>query len=596
MKKNSTPMQTKIFLAYLLVIAVILVAFSLFFYNYVSKKLIRSETEALSEMNSTIRLQVESAIQGMDTVSNNINYSSLIKEKLNSDFSLDITSDSLNALSNLFSTVNGTDIRADQINLFDLEGNEVSYGLLTRISKVDLASLPWLDEVLNRSGSKLLGTPQYSERMMNFYNWSLSLYRTFVNPYGRTIGAVETSKSCKSIFQVIFKYQRQYEQPADVYIFNQDGILVYPYDLEYPESKSYNRYYEAISNQKNNLTLKDEDTGYTDLLNYSYSKYTGWTYILVQKESVILQPIHTMLRLLLIVAGFLMFVAIFLSYTISKKLVRPIKHLKHIIQDMEIGTLGKKEDPSYKLNTLEIEELYQAFYHMSQRLKTSMNELVETRQQEVKSRALALQSQMNPHFYYNSLSSIMVLAEGEQSEEIVTMCRNLSQIMRYITDSSSMTIELGQEVDYVKRYLYCMKVRYQSSLIYTVDVDESLLGTLVPKLLLQPLVENALKYGVNSLPPWNISIVGKSHEDRWQIDIIDSGPGFTEEAIEKINSRIAAVISKPGMPEMHIDGMGLLNIYLRWRLYCGERMLFTYGNTEDGHGKVSLGCYHQPPT
>ena len=137
-------MQTKIFLAYLLVIAVILVAFSLFFYNYVSKKLIRSETEALSEMNSTIRLQVESAIQGMDTVSNNINYSSLIKEKLNSDFSLDITSDSLNALSNLFSTVNGTDIRADQINLFDLEGNEVSYGLLTRISKVDLASLPGL--------------------------------------------------------------------------------------------------------------------------------------------------------------------------------------------------------------------------------------------------------------------------------------------------------------------------------------------------------------------------------------------------------------------------------------------------------------------
>lgn len=595
MKKKSTPMQTRIFFAYLLVVAVILIAFSIFFYSYVSKKLTHSEMEALNEMNSTIQLQVEAAIQGMDTVSSNINYSSLIKEKLDSDFSLSMTPDSLNALSNLFSTINGTDIRADQINLYDLEGNEVSYGLLTRSAKVDLQNLPWIDEVLNLGGSKLLSTPQYSERMMNFYNWSLSLYRTFVNPYGRTIGVVETSKSCKSIFQVIFKYKRQSKQPADVYIFNHDGQLVYPYDLKQEETLPYTRYFDATSSQENNLTLTDKDTGLTELLNYSYSAYTGWTYILVQPESVILQPIHTMVKLLLIVAGLLMLAAVFLSYTMSRKLVRPIKHLKHIIQDMEIGTLGEEEDTSYQLVIQEMEELYQAFYKMSQRLKNSMNELVESRQQEVKSRSLALQSQMNPHFYYNSLSSIIVLAEGEQSDQIITMCRNLTQIMRYITDSSSMTIELRQEVDYVERYLYCMKVRYQSSLNYNVDVEEALLDTPVPKLLLQPLVENALKYGVNTLPPWNISVVGRTYEDRWQIDIIDSGPGFSEEAIQKINSRIEIALSKPGMPEMHIDGMGLLNIYLRWRIYCGERMLFTIGNTEEGHGKVSIGCYHQPP-
>ena len=86
------------------------------------------------------------------------------------------------------------------------------------------------------------------------------------------------------------------------------------------------------------------------------------------------------------------------------------------------------------------------------------------------------------------------------------MSRNLSRIMRYISNTSETTVTLREELDYVRKYLYCMKVRYQSSLNYSIDVDESLLDQPVPKLIIQPIVENAIKYGSDCEPPWTITI------------------------------------------------------------------------------------------
>ena len=184
----------------------------------------------------------------------------------------------------------------------------------------------------------------------------------------------------------------------------------------------------------------------------------------------------------------------------------------------------------------------------------------------------------------------MVLAENGNSDEVSKMCRSLSNIMRYITDSSHTSVKLRDEIDYVKKYLYCMKVRYQSSLNYTIDIPETLMDIEVPKLIIQPVVENAIKYGSDCEPPWHITIRGFHEKDFWKIDVIDSGTGFTPEAIEKISTNIKKAEQNPGMPELKINGLGTLNVYLRWKLFCGENMIFQYGNTSDGHGIVTVGC------
>ena len=149
------------------------------------------------------------------------------------------------------------------------------------------------------------------------------------------------------------------------------------------------------------------------------------------------------------------------------------------------------------------------------------------------------------------------------------MCRNLSRIMRYITNTTETTVTLKDELDYVQKYLYCMKVRYQSSLNYSIHEDESLLSHPVPKLLIQPIVT----------------------EGSWQIEVTDSGPGITEEAKERITANIMKAIQNPGLPELKINGLGTINVYLRWKIFCKGDIIFRYGNTADGHGIVSIGRY-----
>lgn len=141
-----------------------------------------------------------------------------------------------------------------------------------------------------------------------------------------------------------------------------------------------------------------------------------------------------------------------------------------------------------------------------------------------------------------------------------------------------------------------MKVRYQSSLNYEIDIDEVLLEEKVPKLIIQPIVENAIKYGTNCVPPWNISVRSQITEDYWKIEISDSGTGFTPEALQSIAENIAIADANPGMPDMKINGLGTLNVYLRWKHFCKDDIIFTYGNTEEGHGIVTIGRYYPKDT
>ena len=122
-----------------------------------------------------------------------------------------------------------------------------------------------------------------------------------------------------------------------------------------------------------------------------------------------------------------------------------------------------------------------------------------------------------------------------------------------------------------------------------IHIDSRLLQYEVPKLVIQPLVENALKYGTDCLPPWTIQITGTLYADHWQIDVMDSGNGFSEEAISMIQEKIANADQNPGMPELKIDGLGILNVYMRWKIFQKERAIFSFGNTPEGHGIVSIG-------
>lgn len=587
-------LQARFFLAYLIMAALVLSVFALFFYSFVSKQLIAQETKSLSELTSFFKNQVDEKLEDLDSVAINIDYSSALKDKLSLSFDLDVSKDSLKGIAELFVTINGADHKADQINLYDFSGKVLKVGMDTNVNTISLDSIPWLEEVKNLDGKKLISTPFQTSKLGKVTNWSqwfVSLYRTYRNQYGSTVGAVETTKRCKSLFKNVLSYEKKTTNPPDIYIYNEAGALIYPYDLTEEEAAELYDYYQVLTPDNSHISFTNPMDQVKELVAYETSPYSNWTYVVIQPESVILKPVYQFLKMLLFVVCAMIAGCILISYYMSRRLIKPIKHLKHIIERIELDTLGDEKANASTTSIDELDELNQAFQNMSEHLKTSMNDLIDTRQQESKSRILALQSQINPHFYYNTLSSIIVLAENNQSAEVVAMCRNLTKIMRYITDGSSSNVTLGEEIDYITKYLYCMKVRYQSSLNYTVQVDESLLSIPIPKLLIQPLVENAIKYGTDCLPPWDLKVIGSRCKDYWKVDVIDSGSGFSEEAVTLITQRIEDATSHPGMPEIKIHGMGVLNVYLRWKLYAGDDIIFTYGNTEDGHGIVSIGKY-----
>lgn len=588
-------LQSKLFLAYISLACLILFSFAVFFYVFVSRQLKNSQISAMNTLNSSFQSQVDSAIRNLDAVSVNINYSNQSKSILDQSFGLRISSDMLSDMSDLFISLSGTELKADQVNLYDFSGYVLEAGISTLVKQTDGSKDQWIEAARELEGKKILTQPyctkEYS-KSAKYDQWFISLYRSFNNQYRRGVGVIETAKQCKSIFKSIITYQKKnHEDAANVYVFDSSGNLIYPYDIDSQEAVSLTPYYQLTQTEDSSITLTSPLTGKTEYASRAVSSYTGYTYLTVLPESAVLAPVYNLLRILAAIVALFLTISILISYRLSRSVVKPVKHLKHIIQRMELDTLGQETVTAYPVSVNELEELYQAFQLMSDNLKDSMERLNQAKEQEMKARSMALQTQINPHFYYNTLSSIMVLAENGDSETVVKMCRNLSQIMRYITSTAETTVTLKEELDYVQKYLYCMKVRYQSSLNYTIDVDESLLSQPVPKLIIQPIVENAIRYGSDCAPPWNITISSVVTPGSWQIEVSDTGPGFTEEAKERITANIMKAIQNPGLPELKINGLGTVNVYLRWKIFCKGDIIFRYGNTAEGHGIVSIGRY-----
>lgn len=595
-----TKIQTRFFLANLVLISSVLILLSLFFYHYISRILIERETADIIDITSTFQTQTDQAVKTMDTLSINIGYSNLIMQKLEQYFSIEnMNWSDTNALAELFVAINGTDSQVDQINIYDFTGNVVGFGRTPISAHMDLSETDWYQPTLALNGHKYISYPYSTDALSKTAKtnvYYISLYRTYFNKSGKQVGIVETIQNCKTIFKNMITYEKKNKDALKIYVFDESGTLIYPFDKNALSDVSY--YYNSLKKDDDHIILKNPSIGDKELIAYKTSAYQNWTYVTVLPEEVVLRPVRNLLVLIFILFIVVLIPMTSLSYYMALSLTRPIKKLRNMIYNTDLTTLGEHDFDSFETSIDELDQLNLAFKTMSINLKLSMNQLIDARQQELKSRSLALQSQINPHFYYNSLSSIIILAENDQSKEVVTLCHNLSNIMRYITKGSSPIVTIGEEIDYISKYLYCMKIRYQTSLDYTMDIDPSILDIKIPRLIIQPLVENALKYGTDCVPPWRISIRSKVTDEYWKIDVTDHGNGFSKEALEIINKRIKEANNINGMPEIDIHGMGLINVYSRWKLYCNHDFIFTYSNLDEGGGMVSIGRYFpkNPPT
>lgn len=195
----------------------------------------------------------------------------------------------------------------------------------------------------------------------------------------------------------------------------------------------------------------------------------------------------------------------------------------------------------------------------------------------------ALYSQINPHFLYNTLDTIVWMAEFNQSEEVIKTTKSLAQFFRLSLNQGKKLTTLGDEIEHVKQYLYIQKQRYQEKLTYSFDVDESLLEVMVPKIILQPIVENSIYHGIQELDgngriEITISKVQAGTDD-FVIEIQDNGVGFV------YNNEIELL---PQSKKIRLGGVGLKNVHQRIQLYCGDGYGITLETKLNQGTKVKL--------
>ncbi|MEE0955903.1 MAG: histidine kinase [Eubacterium sp.] len=591
--KSPQKLQVCFFLHDVLLLVLLFTGITIGVSVYFSKVLLDARKESLAELNRSMLDQTEKGIHDLDGLSANISYSN---RKTNFLFHLTAnpyTTTDVRYINDNLMSLNGMELAADQINILCSNGNGVECGLISRGVRRAPSEQEWYLSAKVAGGSIVIGSPYYSSRYSAgnaAKDWYLSSLRYSKLPNTDEGYAIETVKRCKIIFQDVLRYENSGNSPAALYIFDKNGKKVFPYNYDARENNLYRTLADSSLEPSGPEKFPEGfDSNY--IVTSLDSTYTGWTYLLVQSRAVVYRPIVRMVGILVGILSALLVVALLLSWRMARQMVVPVKHLKHIVQKMRLDTIGKNSFvSSYKVPYEELSELYQEFEQMCRSLQNSLNELEMQRKLEMQARVTALQAQMNPHFYYNTLSCISILAEDGQTDQVSELCQSLSEIMRYITDAGNTNVKIRDEMDYIRKYIHCMKIRYQDSLAFAEDLDPALLDQEVPKLTLQPLIENAIKYGTDCLPPWTITLTGRVTDEGWLVRVEDTGNGFTEEAMQRINSMILEVNNKTfDYSQLRIGHLGLISIYIRWKSFCQGDQIFRFGNLPEGHAYVEIG-------
>lgn len=227
----------------------------------------------------------------------------------------------------------------------------------------------------------------------------------------------------------------------------------------------------------------------------------------------------------------------------------------------------------------EIGSLTKSFDAMTHRIQELMEQNVYEQEQKRKSELKALQSQINPHFLYNTLDSIIWMAEGKKNEEVVLMTASLARLLRQSISNEDEVVPIINEVEYAKSYLTIQKMRYKDKLEFQIDVDSSILYIPLIKLVLQPVIENAIYHGLKYKESKGLLIVkGFMKDGNAVLQVIDDGVGMDEETLAHIYDKHKV--------NYHSNGVGVYNVQKRLKLYYGDDYGITY-ESKKGDGTTA---------
>jgi two-component system, sensor histidine kinase YesM len=592
-----------IFLSVSLLLVSVLLAFSFVVYDYASTVARERFTDTLTSLSKSVQANLDSQVGEMNRLSLTLVYSQVFQDLYMHHLALPRMPTSVEqriaklenteALIEICDTILGPNQSAPQINVFDPRGEMIGAGYYSRLIERDVKHEPWYPEVMRRGGERVI-LPPHSDPLLEDTSVIVkgkryvSLLRSFQDSMRSTHGVVEVKQYCDSLFNELDSLSNP---TVSIFVMDGDGNLLYPYDGARTDDEELVRLFRKTATRQIAMGMLPGKPD-PQVFASAASKDTGWTVTIGEPSAGLSTSImqYTM-RIAILTLGAIL-CSLVASYFIARRVTVPIKALHAEIDetdldnlnDVAIGSRGQ-EDPG------EIDSLRLAFHRMRLKLNESIQEAVSLKAHEKEAQLVALQSQLNPHFLHNMLQTIAIMAEESDTNSIQNLIVDLAKVLRYVSSTENTTATLGMEVEYADSYLGAMRARFGDSLEYVIDIPLDMKDIIVPRLVIQPFIENCFKYGTSNRPPWRVELHGRVSDGFWEVEILDNGPGFSAETLKAVGERIAEREREGrGLPSLSISGMGILNSYERFKLAFGDGSVFEIGNRPEGGARISMGA------
>lgn len=563
--------RTTIAVSFGVLVACALLTYFIISLRYTENTVLENSTEYTSQLIGQVNNDIDSYISYMENISFIVASNSDVRDYL---FTQNLNEERGKELQERIITVFQTvsDTREDITNMALLpDGREsvVNDGNDKLNPYIEVSELEWYQKALAADGQAVISTSHVQNAIAGKYDWVVTLSRSISNSASPGVTGVFfvdlNYNSIRDLCERISLGDKGY-----IYILDEDGGIVY-----HPQQQLiYSGMKDELISEVMNTEVPSFRTKDGRLYTISRSEATGWIVVGVSYVSELMEGADETRITYLLVAMLLLTVAMLLAFLLSDKITRPIKSLELSMKEVEKGNFAHVALEVRENN--EIGRLSRKFNSMTREIQKLMEE--SEREQRAKRRyeLKALQSQINPHFLYNTLDSIIWMAEWGKNQEVVKMTSSLARLLRRSISNEQEVVTIEEEINYTEAYLTIQKMRYQDKLEYEIMVDPDIRNEETVKLVLQPLVENAIYHGIKYKEGKGmIQIRGFREETGIALQIQDDGRGMDQNTLDHIFEK--------HIRDTKSNGVGLQNVHERIRLYYGTAYGLSF-ESEPGKG------------
>lgn len=530
---------------------------------------INSTEEIVYENNMFIAEQVnsslESYLRNMMRISNGTYYSILKKNNFSE-------SNVNNKLDLLYET--NKDLLVS-ICVFTEDGKVVSSSPVGQVKDlVNPAESDWFLKARKRSENLHFSTPHVQNLFIdhdNQYRWVVSLSRAVDITYdGQIVSGVLLVDMNFSGIEQIFR-NIDVGKNGYIYLINNDGEIIYhpKQQLIYSNLLEENN---IVASTYDDGSIKEIFKGEDRLITVKTVGYTGWKVVCVTPIKDITSDYRRVGIIVILLLS--IFIFSYLNMIVSVRITNPIVELEKSVKQLENG--DNNVDISIK-GSYEIQHLGKAIKSMIKQMHVLMENIIQQQEAKRKSELNALQAQINPHFLYNTLDSIIWMIENENYDGSIIMVTALARLFRISLSKGKNIISVRNEIEHVRNYLTIQNIRYKNKFTYEIQDDENTLDLCCIKLIIQPLVENAIYHSMEFMDgDGEIIIKLYINDDNLFIEVIDNGLGMTED--EAMN-----LLKKERKNKSKGSGIGIKNVNDRIKIYFGEKYgVSIYSEPDEG--------------